>query len=199
MLEPVREFALQCLAADGRLAQAQARHVEWFHAFVEHHAPRLCSRGRAAALVALRSERANLAAALRQLVREQPDAAAALRTTASLAWAWYFGGSLLEGRQWLREALALPGAPAHAVDLVRAHVVAARLSMYLFDVDDALAQAAAALQGARALGEARLQAEALFVQAIPMMARGPLQAAEVLHQSRELFAAASPSWATTGA
>jgi predicted ATPase/DNA-binding CsgD family transcriptional regulator len=113
MLETVREFAMERLAASGAEVVIRDAHLAWFVAFAERakatvHGPRAAARiGR------LNAEHANLRAALEWSV-EQGHGEAALRLGGALQDFWYLGGHLREGRRWLEAAVAIgAGAPPH--------------------------------------------------------------------------------------
>jgi predicted ATPase/DNA-binding CsgD family transcriptional regulator len=104
MLETIREFALEQLEASGESAVLWERHTAYFLAFAEAEAARLEGPAMETALRALDGEHDNLRAAL---VRSIADGGStALRLAAALAPFWTMRGHFLEGRRWLRAALA---------------------------------------------------------------------------------------------
>ncbi len=130
MLETVREFALERLAADDDPEAARSRHAAFFQALAE-----AAQRGFRGAelgpwLARLDRELDNLRAALGWAIGEG-RAEPALRLAASLAGYWTERELLREGEGWLERAVALPGAdPIH-----RARAVAA-LGWYALDLGD---------------------------------------------------------------
>ena len=106
MLETVREFGLERLAASELLAASDA-HAAYFIAFAEEGYPnrpdplkRIDAR-----LQHLEAEQANLRAAFTHLVATG-DAEGVLRLASALAIFWQLRMHLREGRQWLEWALA---------------------------------------------------------------------------------------------
>jgi len=109
MLETIREYAMERLAERGEEAVYQAAHATYFLALAETAAPELKGSARHMWLSRLDLEHDNLRAALRWSI----DTAAAdvgLRLAAALWRFWYIHGHMREGRRWLADALALPGA-----------------------------------------------------------------------------------------
>jgi predicted ATPase/DNA-binding CsgD family transcriptional regulator len=105
MLETVRDFALEQLAATGEADEARRRHAAWFVAFGVRAEPHLL-RGpdQPGWLERLSVEQANLRLALDWLVeRSEADA---LRLASALRYFWYLRGPLSEGQAWLARSLA---------------------------------------------------------------------------------------------
>jgi predicted ATPase/DNA-binding CsgD family transcriptional regulator/transcriptional regulator with XRE-family HTH domain len=121
MLETVREYAWEQLAAAGELTAAQRAHAHFFLALAERAAPNLRGRGQRAWYLRLEREHDNLRAALRWLLdegdcddRNGPDGLSAaaereagLRLAGALGYFWYVRGYHTEGRRWLEKGLAL--------------------------------------------------------------------------------------------
>ncbi len=104
MLETIREFAAEQLAASGEADAVRARHAAHYLAFAERYelAQLLPDGDRALAL--LEEDHANLRAALGWL-DERGNAGAFLRLAASLGHFWTDQGHYPEGRAWLERAL----------------------------------------------------------------------------------------------
>jgi predicted ATPase/DNA-binding CsgD family transcriptional regulator/DNA-binding XRE family transcriptional regulator len=117
LLETVREYAQEQLAAEGKLAAARRAHAYYFLALAERAAPALRGPDQRAWILRLEREHDNLRAALRWLLDQSgPDGSnapaeqeAGLRLAAALGYFWYVRGYHSEGRRWLEEMLA--GAP----------------------------------------------------------------------------------------
>lgn len=104
LLEVLRQFAAEKLAAAGETETMRARHAAHFGALVER-AARDQRRGALAPWVRrLEEERPNLRASLNWSLEADPRLA--LRLAAALSWHWHTVGSLAEGRRWLEMALA---------------------------------------------------------------------------------------------
>src|SRR5258706_155752 len=114
LLETVREYAQEQLAAEGKLAAARRAHAYYFLALAERAGPALRGQDQRAWIFRLEREHDNLRAALRwlldQSVPEGSDTTAereaGLRLAGALGYFWYVRGYHTEGRRWLEEALA---------------------------------------------------------------------------------------------
>jgi predicted ATPase/transcriptional regulator with XRE-family HTH domain len=112
MLETIREYALEQLAACDEAALGQRRHAEYYLALAEAAAPELNGPGQAAWLERLEWEHANLRAALEWMLAQE-DPALALRLAGVLWRLWEKHGHWSEGRRWLARVLEHgQGAPA---------------------------------------------------------------------------------------
>jgi len=113
MLETVREFGEECLAASGELEALQRRHAAFFLALAEEAAPRLRGPRQRAWRERLDLEHDNLRAALRWTL-EGREHELGLRLAGALWHFWVTRGHLSEGRRWLEKLLAPaePGEPA---------------------------------------------------------------------------------------
>ena len=102
MLETIREFALEQLAASGEGPDLRRRHAAYFLALAEAgYADRLEDEARWADRLA--SEHDNLRTALDLFEAEDPARAAQL--AGALGWFWRYGGHLNEGRERLTRVL----------------------------------------------------------------------------------------------
>ncbi len=117
VLETVREYAQERLAATGELAAAGRAQAQYFLTVAERADARLRRADQRAWFFRLEHEHDNLRAALRWLLdRAGSDGSnaaagqeAGLRLAAALGYFWYVRGYHSEGRRWLEEMLA--GAP----------------------------------------------------------------------------------------
>jgi non-specific serine/threonine protein kinase len=114
MLETVREYAREQLAAAGELAAIRDRHRDWFLQLAEQFAA--ADRPEQAGwLTRLEAERENLWAALacceEEATADSESAAAeaGLRLAVALTRFWVHRGYLADGLQWLEDALARSG------------------------------------------------------------------------------------------
>lgn len=105
MLETIREYGLECLAASGEAEATRRAHAVYFLALAEEAKPKLRSAQQRSWLERLEQEHDNLRAALNWLV-EQEGAEMALRLAVALWSFWGVHGHLSEGRRWLERALA---------------------------------------------------------------------------------------------
>jgi predicted ATPase/transcriptional regulator with XRE-family HTH domain len=141
MLETIREYAIECLEANGDAEEARRRHTDFFLTLAEQAEPHLW--GGADQVIwyqRLAVEHDNLRAAL-TWVLERGAAELGLRLGSALSWFWITRGYQSEGRQWMEAMLALPGPTLPAL---RAHALHGASAVALEQGDFA---------GARALAE----------------------------------------------
>ncbi|MBC8076055.1 MAG: tetratricopeptide repeat protein, partial [Chloroflexales bacterium] len=135
LLETMRAYALDTLAASGEEDAQRDRHAAHFLALAELAEPQLFGADQIAWLDRLTMEHANLRAAL-DWTANRGDVAAALRLVTALWSFWYTRGHYEEGRRRTLETLALPGAQAPTPTRARALNAAGAL---LWASDDAAA------------------------------------------------------------
>jgi tetratricopeptide (TPR) repeat protein len=159
MLETVREFALERLAASGEAETILRRYVGYFLTLVEQAEPELLAGpSQRRWFDRLAEEHDNLRAALAWTIEH--DGEQALRLAAALGSFWYFRGFLVEGRSWLERALAVSdGSQARS----RAEALSNACSLAWAQRDQAAAVAFGeeALALFRQLGDRRGEASAL--------------------------------------
>jgi non-specific serine/threonine protein kinase len=105
MLETIRTYAQEKLAASDLMEAAQQAHAAFFLALVETSASQLDGPEQLARLERLETEHDNLRAALAWFL-ERDETNAALRLAGALGPFWRVRGHLTEGRAWLDRALA---------------------------------------------------------------------------------------------
>ena len=112
MLETIREYGLERLAACAETEAARAAHAAYFLALAEKAEPALSGPEQGSWLARVETEHDNLRLALEWL-RDRGDVADELRLGGALAVFWEIRGHLSEGQRWLAGALARRGeAPA---------------------------------------------------------------------------------------
>jgi non-specific serine/threonine protein kinase len=164
MLETIREYAGEQLAASGEEDDVRRAHAAWCLALAEAAAAALAGPAQRDWLHRLEADHDNLRAAL-AFSLQTGDAAAGLRLAGALAGFWWQRGHFREGRAWLERALAAaPDAPPPI--RARALTGLGRLATFQHDHTPAAAACAAALALAEAAGEAAGVAEARLEQAI---------------------------------
>lgn len=104
MLETIREFGLERLAAAGEAHQAHADHARYFAALLQSLLPVASVSGMRAPLERLAAEQGNLRATLTWLQAHGSDADFA-GAVATLGLAWYPFHAIREGQQWVAAAL----------------------------------------------------------------------------------------------
>ena len=108
LLETLRQYARQKLAASGEEDATRARHAAHYLALAEQAAP-ATPAGDVAALDRLEREHANLREALRWWAG-RGEAEPGLRAATALSWFWGMRGHRTERREWLAHFLAPPAA-----------------------------------------------------------------------------------------
>jgi non-specific serine/threonine protein kinase len=113
LLETVREFGLEQLAASGDEESTRRQHAMWCLALAEQAEPELLGPEQRRWSERLELEHANLRAALAWLT--STGAAEPAQRLASALWVmWFIRGHLREGYAWLTRALAVEGDAAPA-------------------------------------------------------------------------------------
>jgi len=107
MLETIREFGQEQLAASGEAELTNRRHADFFAALAEQAEMPLVA-GDARWLERLTAEHGNLRAALTWAI-EDGATEPALRLVGALMPFWYLRGEFTEGQAWVERALALDG------------------------------------------------------------------------------------------
>jgi predicted ATPase/DNA-binding SARP family transcriptional activator len=108
MLETLRQYGLEGLAARGQATEARLRHLRWCLALAEEAEPEMWGPGQRHWLDRLEADQDNFRAALDWTIG-RGDAESALRLGSCLAWFWWVRGRQREGRAWLESALATSG------------------------------------------------------------------------------------------
>jgi len=105
MLETIREYALERLAASGESETIRREHARFFLGLAQEAEPHLTSAARGVWLERLKTEHDNLRAVL-HWTRESGEALTGLQLAGVLLWFWYLLSYLSEGRSWLEGVLA---------------------------------------------------------------------------------------------
>jgi predicted ATPase/transcriptional regulator with XRE-family HTH domain len=103
MLETVREFALEQLAAAGELSALEQRHAEYYLTLAEAAEQRLFGLEQRVWLERLAAEHDNMRAALRWSLREDGRKVLGARMAIALMAFWWIHGHWREGLQWLED------------------------------------------------------------------------------------------------
>ncbi len=189
MLETVREFGLERLAASGEERATRRRHAEWCLDVAERGA---AARARGAVrpvlLDQLAAEHGNMRAALAWLAANG-TAEELIRLAAALAWFWLHRSHRTEGRAWLERAVARGHeAGIRTVELARALDGAAVLALTQGDDGRAAELSAEYLALSRELGDGWGTAAALNMLGVVSRARGDYaDAARYLEEALALF------------
>jgi predicted ATPase len=161
LLETLREFAWDRLAAAGEQAVTERAHARMYLELAERAVGELIGPTLGLWLDRLEREHDNLRRALRWAV-EGCEVAIALRLGAALSRFWSLRGHYREGWRWLEESLALPGvATVSPAVRSRALNAAGILALTCNEYGRAEVLFEEGLVAARASGDALLVAEAL--------------------------------------
>jgi predicted ATPase/DNA-binding SARP family transcriptional activator len=190
MLETVREYALDRLAAAGDEDRLRGLHAAHFTAFAQAVDAELTSDPKATWLGRVDAEHANLRAAIAWAGRAR-DHELELRLVAALARYWRIRGHMREARAWLDGALARSD---HQAPRAHAGALAAAAAVALSQGDYEAMQrfAADALALCEELGDTRGMAEALDRIATAVANQGDLE------RSTELYERSLALWREVG-
>lgn len=108
MLETIREYGLESLAAQELRTSARDLAAEYFAGLVAYNDPLLRGPRQLDALRVFRAEYDNVLAALRHLC-DTGDADGAIGLAVNLTWYWQMLGRHIDAAHWLGEAVSAPG------------------------------------------------------------------------------------------
>jgi predicted ATPase/DNA-binding NarL/FixJ family response regulator len=170
MLETIREFGIEQLAAHGEEAATRSLQAAYLIDFAEIASERISEPGYEHTLDCIDAEHDNIRVALAWL-REQDDAALSLRLAEAMARFWATRGHYREGLTHLKRALATgePAPTAKRISTLRAAGWIARLQG---ETADAELLQTEALDMARLLGDGVNAAAALQELSLVSMHRG---------------------------
>ena len=180
MLETIREFGLERLAASGEEPATRAAHAAYFLTLAERAEPHLIVSGSAAWVERLALERANLQTAVAWALGTG-DADAVLRLAGTILSFAYARGEPREGQRWLESALAMSerATPERRVDAL---FTASALAQVRGDFARSTALSEEGLTIARAHGYAFGQARALLALGITAEWQGDLDLAAARYE-----------------
>ena len=180
MLETVREFGLERLAAAGEEDEARQRHAEHYLRLSDYLARGTHWVATAERLTRVTNERDNVRLALTWF-DERNEIDALLRLTVAAFGLWLGRGLYREGLQWLERGLAR-SSPEVSMTRVQALDVAGNLVGFLGDYSQAAAFSDEELALARELGDLSLIATALSNAGAVFQRRGEYERAEELYE-----------------
>ncbi|HET9221265.1 MAG TPA: tetratricopeptide repeat protein, partial [Roseiflexaceae bacterium] len=158
MLETVREYALERLAASNELATIQRRHAEFFMELAERADPELWKRQQVEWLQRLEIDHDNMRAALEWSYRSKDTNVIGVRLAAALGWFWLWRGYRQEGYSHLKNAAV----SATDLTLLRGRALHALGILVLeSDIRPARALFEESLAISRSLGDIQGQADSL--------------------------------------
>ncbi len=186
MLETIREFALEQLAASSELEDVSRRHADHYLDLALAAEPHLTAEDQAEWLDRCDHEHPNIRAALRWAIDGgHVDLA---QTAAGALWRfWHQRGHLAEGRRWFDEVLAMRGGQGPTAARAKALTGAGGIAWWQNDMETVRSCYDEALAIERALGDPGRTADALFNQAMVLGAQGNIEGgAALLDESLEL-------------
>jgi len=177
LLETIREFGLECLAASGEEWATKRAHAAYFLVLAEECA----SPGQTEFVKLFEEEHDNFRAAL-QWLTQSGNAGWGLRLGAALFQFWETGEHLAEGRDRLEKLLKLEGAKARTNMRARVLFSAGVLAEEQGDYESAMALVEESLNIMRELNDARGAGVALNALAVNSQNRGDFGAARALFE-----------------
>jgi predicted ATPase/DNA-binding CsgD family transcriptional regulator len=154
MLETIREYALERLAASGETETVRRWHATYFLAIAEQSDPQLSSTEQSTWRRRLVLEQDNLRAALRWTLDSQ-EVEMGLQLAGALLRFWRIClNRPREGRSWLEQMLAQPGAKARTAARAKALRVAGAMAYYQGDFLEAHRLLEASVTISREMGTA---------------------------------------------
>ncbi len=188
MLETIREFAVEQLAANGEEETVRDRHAAWYLGIVEELDLHHTMQGDIARMSQLAPEQDNLRQALAWFAARD-DALCLNRLSAALAVFWFDLGQFAEARAWLRQAIARDdGVPV--LTRARARSEAGWLAMCQGELALATSLRDEALALAREAGDPFLLADAILRNGILAFWQGELErASELIAEAQHAFLA----------
>ncbi|MCV7408198.1 AAA family ATPase [Mycobacterium florentinum] len=136
LLETLREYGKDRLTKKEQLQQLHLAHRDYFLRLAERSFAEWCGPDQPTWLARLREDHTNLRSAFDYCIEaDQSEQACAM--AAALQWYWIAGGSLGEGRRWLRQALSSIGTEASCRTRANAMWVDAYLALLRGEVTEA--------------------------------------------------------------
>jgi non-specific serine/threonine protein kinase len=161
LVEPLRQYALQCLAARGENREFEQRHTAYYVALAGQAAPELSGPDQVAWLGRLDGDLDNLRATLHRVAR-MDDTVLELKLATALARYCEARGRLEEGRRWLENAIARARSADLPRDVLRdALFGAGRLTQWQADLEHSAALIQESVELSRVLRDDGAIAEGL--------------------------------------
>jgi len=196
MLETICEYALERLKASSETEAVRRQHATFFLQLAEEAEPKLRGAEQATWHRRLEVEQDNLRAALSfTLERKAPEMG--LWLAGALLAFWRASNQDHEGRSWLEQVLAQPGAKARTAARAKALLAAGTMTTFQGDLSEAHRLLEESIAIGREVGEAgkRNLAHALKSLASVVVLQGNLDAArELAGESLQLFQEVGEAW-----
>jgi predicted ATPase/DNA-binding SARP family transcriptional activator len=192
LLDSIRAFALEAMAAAGLTDRALAAHAAWLAAAAGSSTEGVRSARQADHLAFARAERANIDAALAWSATHDP--LSALEIVNGFGWAWIVLGDS-RGAQRIRAALDAAGDAAAAEARAGALLLAAWIEASTGHLQLAREHISAASELADAIGDVDLQARCCYYLAYVVSHHGEFaQAMELTDRSSALYGGLDRRW-----
>ncbi len=190
MMETIREYALDALAANGEMEAARQAHAAYFLRLAEEAEPGLKSEQQTLWSERLEREYDNLRAALEWLLArtehvqdgEVDTKEMALRLVGALFWYWWVRGHWSEGRNFLERALAVSASVEVSIYGAKALFATANMAFVQSDYERAVALSEGSLALYRQLGDRRGIALSLYPLGNVAWSRGDMTLARALKE-----------------
>lgn len=166
MLQVIREYAMEQLQQSGEADLIRGRHANAFLALAEAAAPNVFGADQKMWLDRLEMDHDNFRAAF-DWSQSHGDVARALALGAAFWRFWQMRGHLREGRARIESVLAMPGVREHAAERARALEAAGGIAYWQADLKAAATFYNECLELARAGGDKRALADALYNASFP--------------------------------
>lgn len=185
LLETVRQYADERLAARGETYALERRHAEHFAELVAAAEPHLVTRDRPAWLGRVQRELDNVRRALAW--SRDADPALCLALAGRLCWFWFSTGFWSEGRRWTEAALAATPAAAPTLERASALFAAGVIASLQSEAELAHGWLSEAAAIAEAHGDARLLAYARNYLGLVLVSQGRAEGEAVVRAALEHF------------
>jgi predicted ATPase len=182
MLELIREYGTERLAASADAEMIAARFAGYILALAEQAEPGLRGEAQSVWLARLTQEYGNIRSVLRW-ARDGTEGEVGLRLAGALWLFWYARGQLSEGRRWLSELLARDAGVAPPAARAKALLGASVLAAEQGDYDAATPLADGSLALFQALGDTRGSSSALSVRGNVAKYQGDYAQAVAAHEA----------------
>ncbi len=179
LLEPVRQYAQECLIASGEYDRMRRRHGLCYVAYGEARNFETNRGGprRFEATMELDREYPNIRAALSWAI-EAGETEPGLSLAGSLLFLWQIQGAISEGRDWLVRLFALPSADAPTVGRARSLAALGHMEQMRPDYEASLAACDEAIRLAQQLNEPLIEWLGLLFSANSAVTHGDVRRAE---------------------
>jgi len=183
LLEPVRQYAQEVLAARHETSLLQRAHLRFFTAWAEEAAPSLAGPEQREWIERVRQDEENLRVALRRASADPNSALLGLRLASGIARFWLVTCQWSEGRQWLDQLLAVT--PPESAARPRALLWASALALLQGDFAAVRELAQQCIALASAAGDLAVAGEVGAILAIALANQGDARAGPTIETALE--------------